>query len=380
MATSIQRETVQQSILEIVQNSMHSKQILSLTNAVQGVICAASLAVSAIGSALATAQGFDRQSAIKQVDRFFSNRKIKLLNFFLHWIPYIVQKRQQIIVSLDWTDFDKNDQSTLCLNVITNHGRATPLLWKTYLKSTFKNNQRKYEINLLELLKSFLPATCEEVIVLADRGFGDVGFYDAIVSLGFNYVIRFRCNTKVTIESSTKSASEWLKKGKASIFFDAAITASKYIATFVCVHDKAMKEAWYLASNLSNCSARQIIWFYGRRFSCEENFRDIKDIRFGMGLSNTSISNPERRDRILLVSAISVVLLTLLGAAGEAIGLDKMFKPKTVERRTHSLFTQGCFYFLAMVNWKKERFELIMKKYAELLEEHLVFRGLFSVI
>lgn len=380
MATSVQRESIQQSILEIVQNSMHSKQILSLTNAVQGVICAASLAVSAIGSALATAQGFDRQSAIKQVDRFFSNRKIKLLNFFLHWIPYVVQMRQQIIVSLDWTDFDKNDQATLCLNVITNHGRATPLLWRTHLKSTLKNNQRKYEINLLELLKSFLPVTCEQVIVLADRGFGDVGFYDSIVSLGFDYVIRFKGNTNVTVDGLTKPASEWLKKGKVSKFLNAAITLAGYVSTFVCVHDKDMKDAWYLASSLSNCSARQIIWFYGRRFSCEESFRDIKDIRFGMGLSNTSISNPERRDRILLVSAISIVLLTLLGAAGEAIGLDKMFKPKTVERRTHSLFTQGCFYFLAMVNWKTERFEAIMKKYAELLDEHLVFQGLFSII
>jgi hypothetical protein len=218
------------------------------------------------------------------------------------------------------------------------------------------------------------------VIILADRGFGDVKFYDSITSLGFDFVIRFKGNTNVTIEGTTKPASEWLKKGKAALFLDAKITLARHISTFVCVHDKDMKDAWYLASSLRNCSARQIIWFYGRRFSCEENFRDIKDIRFGMGLSNTSISNPERRDRILLVSAISIVLLTLLGAAGEEIGLDSMFKRKKETRRTHSLFTQGCFYFLAMVNWKVERFEAIMTKYAELLSEHLVFRGLFSVI
>ena len=232
----------------------------------------------------------------------------------------------------------------------------------------------------MELLKAFLPVTCENVVILADRGFGDVKFYDFIVSLGFNYVIRFKSNTYVTVENVTKHANEWLKKGKATLFLNAAITASGYVATFVCVHDKAMKDAWYLASSLTNYGARQIIWFYGRRFSCEENFRDIKDIRFGMGLSSTNIANPERRDRILLVSAISIVLLTLLGAAGEEIGLDSNFKANTVKRRTHSLFTQGCFYFLAMVNWPVERFEAIMRKYAELLEEHLVFRGLFSII
>jgi hypothetical protein len=42
-----------------------------------------------------------------------------------------------------------------------------------------------------------------------------------------------------------------------------------------------------------------------------------------MGLSATHIGDPERRDRILLMSAVAQALLTLLGAAGEACGLDR---------------------------------------------------------
>jgi hypothetical protein len=35
------------------------------------------------------------------------------------------------------------------------------------------------------------------------------------------------------------------------------------------------------------------------------------------------INSPERRDRLCPVNALAVVLLTMLGAAGEALGFDK---------------------------------------------------------
>ena len=61
---------------------------------------------------------------------------------------------------------------------------------------------------------------------------------------------------------------------------------------------------------------------YARRWTIEPQFRDIKDLRFGMGLSATRIGEPMRRDRLLLVSAFAVALLTLLGTVGESLGMD----------------------------------------------------------
>jgi len=63
-----------------------------------------------------------------------------------------------------------------------------------------------------------------------------------------------------------------------------------------------------------------------------------------MGLSDTRIGTPERRDRMLLVSAIAIALLTLLDAAGEAVGHDKWLKTNTVKHRTLSLLNQGLFH------------------------------------
>jgi hypothetical protein len=43
-----------------------------------------------------------------------------------------------------------------------------------------------------------------------------------------------------------------------------------------------------------------------------------------MGMGAVHVSTPERRDRLWLINALAVVLLTLLGAASEAVGYDRM--------------------------------------------------------
>ena len=93
-----------------------------------------------------------------------------------------------------------------------------------------------------------------------------------------------------------------------------------------------MKESWCLACSDAAMGSQAIVKAYGHRFSIEENFRDVKDIRFGMGLSSTRISQSERRDRLLLVSALAVAFFTVLGAAGERIGLDAKFKANIVKK------------------------------------------------
>lgn len=66
------------------------------------------------------------------------------------------------------------------------------------------------------------------------------------------------------------------------------------------------------------------------------------DLRFGMGLLDIRIADPQRRDRLLLLNAFAVLLLTLLGAAGKSLGMDRHLKSNTVKTRSHSLFRQGC--------------------------------------
>ncbi len=79
-------------------------------------------------------------------------------------------------------------------------------------------------------------------------------------------------------------------------------------------------------------------------------------------------------------SAIAIALLTLLGAAGEAVGHDKWLKTNTVKHRTLSLLNQGFFHYAALPNMKAHLAEELMAKFGEMLREQRVFRETFSLI
>jgi hypothetical protein len=112
------------------------------------------------------------------------------------------------------------------------------------------------------------------------------------------------------------------------------------VGAVVCVHAKAMKEPWRPAASDPEAPAAMLVNHYARRWTIEPQFRDTKDLRFGMGLSSTRIGEPTRRDRLLLVSAFAVALLTLLGAVGESLGMDRLPKSNTSKTCAHSLFRQ----------------------------------------
>ena len=103
-------------------------------------------------------------------------------------------------------------------------------------------------------------------------------------------------------------------------------------------------------------------------------------MRFGMGLSSMRIKRVERRDRLLLLSALSIALLTLLGAAGERLGYDRWLRANTVKRRTHSLFRQGLMLYEHIPNWPEHRLRPLVEKFSQMLMEQRVYREIFGVI
>jgi len=159
------------------------------------------------------------------------------------------------------------------------------------------------------------------------------------------------------------------------------VTAARCkVPAVVCVHAKDMKEPWCIATSLRDATAREIVDHYARRWTIEPSFRDAKDLRFGMGMSALRISDPQRRDRLLLLKALAVVLLTLLGAAGESLGFDRLVKSNTSKRRTHSLFRQGCLLYDLIPNMPEHRLRPLIPKYAELLSQNSIFTETFWLV
>ena len=84
--------------------------------------------------------------------------------------------------------------------------------------------------------------------------------------------------------------------------------------------------------------------------------------------------------RLWLLNAFAIVLLTLLGAAGEALGYDRFLKSNTAKRRTHSLFRQGCMLYDLMPTMPEPRLLPLVQRFAALLAELPVFADAFGSV
>ena len=183
---------------------------MSLANGVVGTIDAAVLSIHAIGRGYARVTNNDKRHGVKQTDRMLGNAGIDVWTLFRPWTQFVVAERKEIVLALDWTEFDGHDHATLAGYLITSHGRATPLIWMTVSKTTLKNKRNDHEYRLIERLHERLAADVK-ITLLADRGFGDQKLYRFLQTLGWDFVIRFRGAIQVEDADGTRqTANAWV--------------------------------------------------------------------------------------------------------------------------------------------------------------------------
>lgn len=355
---------------EIFANKLHKKRQLSLAYAAMGVLGSGSLFLHELGKSLATARGKNKKHTTKQIDRLLSNKGISIWELSSQWVPYVLKQQTNILIALDWTSFAGDKQSMLSLNILTSKGVSTPLLWKTVDAQLMKHNRARYEDQLLSRLKDVLPSNVA-VTVVADRGFADQKFFRFLdEELKFKYIIRIKSNTIISHKNTSKKGKEWVRKDNRAMSLEQSkITLEQYaVKQVVIVQDKEMKSPWILVSN-AEMKTREIINCYAKRWKIEPYFRDLKDGRFGYGLRQTHIQGSDRRDRLMLIVALSYMLLLMLGQAGEELGFDKKLKVNTVKTRTHSLFRQGQFYYECFGNLTQEEQDRLLAKFEILLHQ-----------
>jgi hypothetical protein len=297
-------------------------------------------------------------------------------------VAFLLADRTEVVLALDWTDFDSDRHSTIALYMMTSHGRATPLMWKTHSETKLRNHRNDYEDELLGYIREIVPPHVK-VTVIADRGFGDQALYSLLAESNLHFVIRFRSTFKVTTAEGYCFTAAALvpQNGRARKHSQAKVTGDKTpVAALVCHKAKRMKAAWCLATSRDDLTASQVVAFYARRFTLEESFRDTKDPRFGLGLSATYVGSTVRRDRLFLIGAPAQALLTMLGAASEATGLDRKLKVNTVKHRTMSLFNQGMYWHQAIPGVREEWLRPLMDTFDRIVREQPVCCEIFGVI
>jgi hypothetical protein len=340
----IDEATMKRAVTAIFGKLLHHKQVLSIGLVALGVVYSARMTVHAIGTAMARARcRVFPKHGIKQVDRFMSNAKIKPVVMREGLVRAVVGNRKAVSMTMDWTDFDANDQTVLAISLVLRHGRAIPLVWTNVRKSTIKGKRAMYERTAVQMLREALPRGVH-VTLMADRGFGDTKLFDHLAGIpSFDFIVRFKKDyTVIADDYRGKAKSAIYLNGRPRVFKNAKLTGQERGPyNIVLIKARGMKDSWCLATSLDTIDGRDIVSQYGRRFECEESFRDLKDWRFGMALKHTKIGDNVRRERLLFVFALAAFLLTLVGAASEQLGLDRFLRANTSRRRTHSLFRQG---------------------------------------
>jgi hypothetical protein len=372
-------EHTRRLVADMFTANLHARRVLSLANGVAGVLNAAMLSIHAIGQAYAKLAKTLPKSGVKQIDRFLSSDGAWLDDVMEAWIRYVIGTHPSILVAVDWTDFEPDDHTTLCAYLVTTHGRAMPLMWRTVKKSALAGKRNDHENELIDRLYLAVGERTR-VTVLADRGFGDQKLYRFLEQVGWDFVIRFREAILVEVDGEKRPASQWVApNGHARMFVGARVTADRTkIGAVVTVKAARMKDSWCLATSLSSLKASEVVKLYGRRFTIEETFRDTKNLHFGMGLHATHIRSGQRRDRLLLLVAVAHTLLTLLGAASEACGMDRYLKVNTVKKRTHSLYRQGLYWYECIPTMREDWLERLMTAYDKIVREHEFLSQFFA--
>ena len=139
-----------------------------------------------------------------------------------------------------------------------------------------------------------------------------------------------------------------------------------------------MQDAWGLASSRADLPGSEIKVTYGRRFTVEETFREVKNPRFGLGLKQTKITRNDRRDRRFLLAVWAHALLTLLGKAGQELGMERMLG--AARPGPFSLFRQGLLLYELLPTMRADRLRALMTRFGELLRHHVLFTGILGVL
>jgi hypothetical protein len=213
---------------------------------------------------------------------------------------------------------------------------------------------------------------------------GDQKLYRVLTEeLCFDYVIRFRGNIAVTATTGeTRTAAAWVPSQRTRPRAarchghrrslpggDGGLRAGPG-------HEAGLVPGRQQQQCHHEASHRILRPSLGHRV----RMRDTKDLRFGMGMGAMHVNSPERRDRLWLLNAFAVVLLTLLGAAGEALGYDRMLKTNTVKRHVHSLFRQGCLLYDLIPTMPQIRLRPLMQCFSRMLLEQPLFADVFGPV
>jgi hypothetical protein len=260
----------------------------------------------------------NQEAAVKRLSRLLHNERLEprlladaVLLQALHQLP----QHGNVRLAIDWTI--EAHQHVLVVSLIVGR-RAVPIDWRAYDTSVFKGRMKRYELAVIRRAVGRVAQAVgkHRVIVTADRGFADVALFPLLSQLGITFIIRVKAGTNVAFQG------KWCKLGKlgfrgherhrrfGALAYCESCPQRLWVSKSRARDSKGNWGIWHLVSNrpaAANAAAQE----YGRRFGCEEGFRDAK---WWLGFAKARIAQIKAWSRMFALFAIALLVMTSLGS------------------------------------------------------------------
>jgi hypothetical protein len=308
---------------------------------------------------------------IKRSDRLLGNKNLlaerrvvysELCRYFFRVMP-----RLEILV--DWSGCCSPDRHILQASVVY-QGRSIPIYRELHSKK--KQQTQGVHDKFLEHLKEIIPED-REVVIVTDSGF-QTPWFKKVRSLGWHFVGRLSSRIDFCLLAggeakkwqsvkNLKTAADGKPRRLGRARLGSSIKEPLECFLMICKEKKRgrrkashqaqvlypeaekrykslSKRPWVLVSSEKDDSTRASITknIYGRRMQIEQNFRDEKNPRWGLGMRVSRTKNMKRLEILLLIGLIGQYLLWLIGMTAEYKQLHRAFQSNSEKSSRVSAF------------------------------------------
>ncbi|EPD1641897.1 IS4 family transposase [Escherichia coli] len=346
-----------QNFLNNILAPLHLYRQKSLIDATNAVINGASLTLTSIGRHLIGTASV--KNKIKRVDRLLGNRHLQneVSTIFQRITQKITRGMSRVVILIDWSAYHASRFQLLRASLACD-GRSLPLM-SCVVPSSQTANADVHERFLESLAECFSPGT--DVIVITDAGFQG-RWFQQIRSRGWTYICWVLGNHYYNIgdgwekvsDSGTKASTTAIYLGEGLLGRDKnaqheghfylykskpkgrRFKRSKERATRPSVTAKARtagKSPWFIFTNSTEFSPKQVMKLYSRRMQIEQNFRDEKNPRWGFGLRFGASHSSGRVTVLSLIATLASIIMWLSGFSLENKGIHHKYQANTVKHR-----------------------------------------------
>ena len=260
----------------------------------------------------------NQEAATKRVSRLLHNERLDprwLADAVLLQAIHQVPKSGKVRLAIDWTIEDT--QHLLVVSLIVGR-RALPIYWRAYDASVLKGRMKRYEMAVIRraLSRMIQAVGKHRVIVSADRGFADVTLFTLLSQLGVTFIIRVKAGTHVYLQTRWQKLGQIQFRGNERHRSFGALPYCESSPQRLWVSKSRARDSkgnwgiWHLVSNRPY-RAHKAAQEYGRRFGCEEGFRDAK---WWLGFAKARIAQIKAWSRMFALFALALLVLTSLGS------------------------------------------------------------------